>query len=206
MKRFIALLSAVAVCAALALSGCAEQETYVPSARDAAIPDASLVTPGTITVGVDTSQGKAPLAGVSTAGRVVGLDVDRSVWLADELGLKVTVVDVAEDPVGALVDGTVDIVMGLPEDQEGDNLWKSAIYIPTGVVLFSLDANAEVPADDAGVSISAEAAKISAWAVANEFGAEALVSGESMGEVFEMLRDGSVDFAAADALPQCPIL
>ena len=41
---------------------------------------------------------------------------------------------------------------------------------------------------------------MSAWAVANEYGADALVSGTDMGEVFDMLRDGSVDYAAADAL------
>ena len=188
------------VCGALALSGCAEQETYVPTGRDQAVSDSCLVTPGTLTIGVDTSQGKAPLAGVSTAGKVVGLDVDFSVWLADEMGLKVSVLDVSDDPVGAVENGIVDVVLGLDADAAGSNLWKTDAYIPTGVVLFSLDPNAAVPADDSEPSISAEAAKISAWAVANEFGGDALVAGESMGEVFEMLRDGSVDYAAADAL------
>ena len=200
VKRFIALLSAMLLCGVLGLAGCAEQETYTPAPKAAAVADEALAAPGTITVGVDTSQGKAPLAGVSTAGKVVGMDVDLAVWLADELGLKVKVVDVSADPVGSLEAGDVDILLGVSAEETGSNLWLSSVYVPTAVVLFSLDPNAGVPADDSNPQISAEAAKVSAWAVANEFGADSLVSGNDMGEVFEMLRDGSVQYAAADAL------
>ena len=201
MKRIlVTVCAALLVAAALVMVGCTTQkETYTPPAKAAAVSDDALVQPGVLTIGVDTSQGKAPLAGLAGS-RVVGLDVDLATWLCDEMGLKVDIVDVAGDVESALTTGRVDIVLGLPADTASAGIWKSNIYIPTGVALFATDPAAAVPADDSEPKIAAEAAKVSAWAVANEFGADALISGTDMGEVFEMLGNGSVDYAAADAL------
>ncbi|MBR2789544.1 MAG: transporter substrate-binding domain-containing protein, partial [Eggerthellaceae bacterium] len=199
MKHRFACVVAALACGALLLTGCIAQETYTPKQKDPAVGADALQEEGVLKVGVDTSPGKAPLAGLSGT-RVVGLDVDLAVWLADEMGLKLQIVDVAEDPVGALESGQVDILLGLSSDDKSASVWKSDAYLTTGTALFSTDPNAEVPADDSEPSISAEAAKASAWLVANEFGAGSLVSAIDMGEVFEMLRDGDVQFAAADAL------
>ena len=199
VKHRFAVIMAALACGALLLAGCVAQETYVPKAKDPAVGADALAQEGVLKVGVDTSPGKAPLAGISGS-RVVGLDVDLAVWLADEMGLKLEIVDVSGNPAGALEAGDVDILLGLSSDDTHDFIWKSADYLMTGAVLFSTDPDAEVPEDDSNPAISAEAAKASAWLVANEYGADALVSGTDMGEVFEMLRDGSVDYAAADAL------
>ena len=199
MKHRFACIVAALACGALLLAGCIEQEPYTPKAKDPAVGADSLIEEGVLKVGVDTSQGKAPLAGLSGS-RVVGLDVDLAVWLADEMGLKLEIVDVAEDPTGAIEAGTVDILLGLSTEDTHASVWKSAEYLTTGAALFSTDPDAEVPADDSNPQISAEAAKASAWLVANEFGAGSLVSAVDMGEVFEMLRDGDVQYAAADAL------
>lgn len=201
MKRFIALLSAALLGAAL-LCGCAatQQEEYTPATKKPMVSSPDLATDGVLRVGVDTSQGKAPLAGIGSNGSPVGIDVDFAAWIADDLGLKLEIIDVAGDPITALQTGAVDVVMGYSADDKNPTLWKSRVYLPTGVVLFATSASAPVPEDDSNPQISAEAAKKSAWAVVNEFGAEALVAGADMSEVFEMLRDSAVEYAAADAL------
>ncbi len=201
VKQLRILACAVLLGGALALTGCMEQTTYEPSAKDAAVDDSALVTAGTLTVGVDTSEGKAPLAGVSGSGKIVGMDVDFAVWLADELGLKLEVVDVSGAAKEAVDNGTVDILLGVSTDDDSvSGLWLSDAYLETAISLFATDAAAEVPADDSEPQISAEAAKSSAVTVANEFGGNSLVSCNDMGEVFELLADGSVQYAAADAL------
>lgn len=201
MKRILAVVaSAIMMCVALAMAGCsANQEPYTPEAKTPVVSAPALGVDGVLRVGVITAQGKAPLAGISTNNEVVGIDVDLSVWLADEMGLKLQVVDVTADPIAALEEGTVDVVLGVPMDEVDPGFWASPVYLQTGVALFA-KGNAAVPEDDSNPTISAEAAKVSAWAVANEYGADALVAGNDMGEVFELLRDNAVEYAAADAL------
>ncbi len=122
MKFFRVGAVALVMCGALALTGCVEETTtYVPEANEQAVSDSALVTAGTLTIGVDTSEGMAPLSGVSSSNKVVGMDVDFATWLADEMGLSITVIDVSDDPIGALESGLIDVLLGYSTDDIEDD-------------------------------------------------------------------------------------
>ena len=72
------------------------------------------------------------------SGKIIGIDVDIAAALADELGLKLSVVDVGSDPAGALANGTVDVVLGIDDSASDGDFWRSASYLPTGIALFAL--------------------------------------------------------------------
>ncbi len=105
-----------AVIAVLGLSGCAfnplstfttptidqiERETVTPT-----VPDDALVTPGTLTVALDTSD--APQAMQGADGELTGYAVDAARALASRMGLKVSFVD-ASSAGSALGDKKADI-------------------------------------------------------------------------------------------------
>ena len=98
-------------------------------------PDYRDVGFDTLRVGVNTEN--PPLAGMGS-GKIIGIDVDIAAALADELGLKLSVVDVGSDPAGALANGTVDVVLGIDDSASDGDFWRSASYLPTGIALFAL--------------------------------------------------------------------
>ena len=116
-----------AVIAVLGLSGCAfnplstfttptidqiEYETVTP-----AVSDDALVTPGTLTVALDTSD--APQAMQGADGELTGYAVDAARALASRMGLKVAFVD-ASSAGSALGDKKADIFIGEINSTDGD--------------------------------------------------------------------------------------
>lgn len=195
--RSVFALCAVA-CLGLALSGCTSGETYTPASKDAAVSAPTIGEDGVLRVGVDTQN--PPLAGTSNSEKIIGVDVDIAAALADELGLKVSIVDVGSDPEGALAEGKVDIVMGIDESDAEGGFWLSDAYLPTGIALFSTTEGASVPTAGDGSTFAAQISSKSAWAVSNEFGDDVLTSTTSLVEAFDKLGADEVDYVASDAV------
>lgn len=182
------------------LAGCASSSTYEPEAKSAKVSSPTIGQDGTLRVGVNTD--KSPLAGMGKDNaKIIGMDVDIAAAIADELGLKLSIVDVGSDPEGALKDGKVDIVMGIDSSDTTDAFWLSDEYLPTGVALFSLSSGkATVPTKDSGASIAAQISSKSAWAVTNEFGDASLKTATTLADAFTQLDSGKVNYVASDAI------
>lgn len=201
MKRWkiAALICTVMACASLLIAGCSSGD-YKPAAKEQSVPNSALGTSGTLRVGVNASS--APLAGrPSSDTRIVGIDVDVAAYLADQMGLKVEVVDIGNDPDTALQDGTVDVVLGmLVSDVEDATYWKSEPYLKTSVALFGTAAESAIPTLDSNPKIAAQASSKSSWQVANLFGDGSLVSEDDPKATFAALNSGAARYAASDAI------
>lgn len=192
--RYIAV-AALALCMALALAGCGS--AYTPDGgKSPTVTTPTIGVSGKLRVGVDT--GNPPLAG--QASKVIGIDVDIASAIADELGLKVEIVDVGSDGVTALNESKVDIVMGIDSLNSDAALWKSKSYLPTAVALFATEEGAAVPAAGDGSKIAAQSNSMSSWTVTNEFGADSLDQQSDLSSAFELLKAGTVKYVAADAI------
>lgn len=198
MKRMRLILSLAAMLAfVLCLAGC-QSEDYTPKLGNAKITPPAIGEADTLRAGVNTS--KSPLAGMGNS-KIIGIDVDIAAAMADELGLKLSVVDVGTTPEKALEDGTVDIVMGCDDSETINGVWMSKSYLPTGVAVFALkNANASAPTAGDGKKIAAQVSSKSAWAVTNAFGDEALVSADDLSSAISQLTSGQVDYLASDAV------
>ncbi|WP_052241533.1 substrate-binding periplasmic protein [Berryella intestinalis] len=200
MKRSkVAVLAvAAAVCAALCLAGCASNH-YEPAKKTQTVADSALKKPGVLRVGVNASA--APLAGkASSSSKIVGLDVDIAAAVADELGVKVEIVDAGSDPASALRSGDVDMVLGADVSSTDTDYWRSNAYLQTGVALFSAKEGSSAPRVTDSVKIGAQVSSKSAWSVENLFGSNALTVEESLAVAFKDLKAGAVDYVASDAL------
>ena len=199
MKRWkIGVLCAVIACLCFALTGC-QSEEYTPKSKEQAVSAAALGKDGTLRVGVNASS--APLAGqTSSSSRIVGIDVDVAAYIADQMGLKLEVLDVGSDPAKALNEGTVDMVLGIDTSEDTEGFWKSGEYIQTGVALFGTASESSVPTTDSNPQIAAQASSKSSWRVTNLFGESSLVSENDLKSAFDALASGSVRYVAADAV------
>lgn len=201
MKRWkiAALVCAIVACMSLVLTGCQTAE-YKPAAKSQTVPASALGQDGTLRVGVNASS--APLAGqTSSSSRIVGIDVDVAAYLADQLGVKVEVIDVGNDPEAALSDGKVDIVLGVDaSDADVASYWKSNSYIETGVALFGTAAESAVPTTDSAPLIAAQASSKSSWRVTNLYGDASLVVQNDLKSAFDALSKSTARYVAADAV------
>lgn len=191
----IACMAALAVC----MVACS-QETYTPEEGTPTISSPTIGEDGVLRVGVDSSS--TPLAGQSTTSdNIVGIDVDIAAALADELGLKLEIVDVGDDPATALSEGTVDIVLGVSASNTSETYWLSDIYVSTAVALFTLEGSStDIPANDSSVSIAAQVSSKSAWAVANQYDQSVISTTSNLEDAFTALADGEVSYVASDAI------
>lgn len=197
-RSFVAVaLTALLAAALLGMAGCTGSGNYQPELKSAEVAPPVIGEDGTLRVGVNTEN--PPLAGMGS-GKIIGIDVDIAAAIADELGLKLSVVDVGSDPAAAIANGDVDIVMGIDDSSSEGDFWRSPSYLPTGIAVFALSADAGIPSSDSGATFAAQVSSKSAWAVSNEYGENALTPTDSLKEAFEALQAGSVQYVAADAI------
>lgn len=205
MKRWkiAALVCAVVAFASLLLAGCSTQE-YKPAPQDQMVPASALGQNGTLRVGVNASH--APLAGrpegasPTDASSIIGIDVDVARCMADQMGLKVQIVDVGNDPQAALDEGVVDIVLGVDASESDGTYWKSEPYLATAIALFGTEAENSVPTLDSKPKIAAQASSESSWRVTNLFGDSSLVSKDNLPAAFEAMNSGAARYVASDAV------
>ena len=200
MKRLkVAILACLlAVCMGVVLTGCSSQ-SYTPPAKQQTVSNAALGKAGTLRVGVNATS--APLAGqTANSARIVGIDVDVAAYLADQLGVKVEIVDVGQDAAAALNDNKVDVVLGIDASDSTANYWRSSAYLQSGVALFAAPGESTVPAIDSHPSIAAQVSSKSSWRVSNLYGENSLVSQADLKSAFEALSKSEARYVAADAI------
>ncbi len=200
MKHRASLLCilACALCLVIGLTGCTESKEYEPKEMTPTVSSPTIGVDGVLRVGVNANGG-APFV-TNGEGNMAGLDIDYAAALADQLGLKLQMVNVGTDYESALANGDVDIVMSLSSSDASGNVWVSGAYIQTGVALFASAGNTTVPTRDNSPVIAAQTSSTSAWAVENAFGDDALVSTSDLMSAFSSVETGAANYVAADAV------
>lgn len=204
MKRTFSLV-VVTLCAAMlagVLSGCealgiGNTGAGIPQVGQAKVSAPAISEDGTLRVGMDAAN--APFSTL-VDGKMVGIDVDIAAALADELGLKVKVVDVGANPIEALDAGTVDVVLGMDSADTSATCWLSDPYLQTAVAIFATSSGAILPSETSNVTIEAQESSMSAWEITNQYGEDALKTVANLKTVFDDLETGTTTYAAADAI------
>jgi polar amino acid transport system substrate-binding protein len=204
------VLIAVLAVASLGLTGCfGSGETGSLTLGSAKVAPPAIGEQGVLRVGVDSSH--APFAGLSN-GKTIGIDVDVAAALAEELGLRLRIVDIRDqDPSSLLKDGTIDLVMGIQGDTSSATATTAAFsetrvgpYLVDGPAVFTVGISDTTqgfdPATLAGVSIAAQEESLSAWQVSKDFGDNNLLTFATLNAAFDQLNAGAVSYAAADAI------
>ena len=190
-----------AVIAVLGLSGCAfnplstfttptidqiEYETVTP-----AVSDDALVTPGTLTVALDTSD--APQAMQGADGELTGYAVDAARALASRMGLKVTFVD-ASSAGSALGDKKADIFIGEINSTDGD-------ISSLGTCLYDATSVFGKTSDGGSLSVSTDTLNTSTLGVQMSSASQEALAKQSItaNECFEALESGEVDYVICDS-------
>lgn len=195
MKRIslLAVSLVAALCLAVPLVGCSST-TYEPQLKEQTVSDSALNTAGTLRVGVNASN--APYS-VEQSGSIVGIDVDIAAALADEMGLKLELVDVGTGVDTAFSQENVDIVMGVSEANSA--YWMSDPYMTSGIALFSLTQGAQAPTSAGSFKIAAQSSSMSAIEVESHYGSGCLENAADPQSAFDSLNTGAVDYVAADS-------
>lgn len=198
-----------AVIAVLGLSGCAlnplsslttptidqiEYEAVAPT-----VSDDALVTPGTLTVALDTSD--APQAMQDTDGNLTGYAVDAARALASRMGLKVAFVD-ASSADSALGDKKADIFIGDINSTNGD-------INSLGTCLYDAASVFGKTSDGGSLSVSTDTLNTSALGVQMSSASQEALAKQSItanqktysniNECFEALESGEVDYVICDS-------
>lgn len=198
-----------AVIAVLGLSGCAfnplstfttptidqiERETVTPT-----VSDDALVTPGTLTVALDTSD--APQAMQGADGNLTGYAVDAARALASRMGLKVAFVD-ASSADSALGDKKADIFIGDINSTDGD-------ISTLGTCLYDAAAVFGKTSDGESLSVSTETLNTATLGVQTSSASQEALAKQSItanqktfsniNECFEALESGEIDYVICDS-------
>lgn len=198
-----------AVIAVLGLSGCAfnplstfttptidqiERQTVTPT-----VSDDALVTPGTLTVALDTSD--APQAMQGADGNLTGYAVDAARALASRMGLKVAFVD-ASSADSALGDKKADIFIGDINSADGD-------ISTLGTCLYDAAAVFGKTSDGESLSVSTETLNTATLGVQTSSASQEALAKQSItanqktfsniNECFEALESGEIDYVICDS-------
>ncbi|MCL1847782.1 MAG: transporter substrate-binding domain-containing protein [Coriobacteriia bacterium] len=171
--------------------------------KQATISSPSIGKNGVLRVGVDSS--RAPYAGL-VDGEIVGIDVDISAAIAEEMGLKLEIVDIKnQDAVVLLKDGTIDVVMGIQSDF--DTTFTEVMvgpYLIDGPAIFTVGFSNEPSQFDPdrliGTQMAAQEGSKSAWQAGKDYGEENVTTFETLTKAFDQLEMGAYSYVAADAI------
>lgn len=163
----------------------------------AAVSDEDLVTPGTLTVGLQVT-GTAPLVIAGSDGEYGGIDVETAYALADQLGLGA----VEFVPVQSVAEGveTCDVVMGASSEEPDCAVVGS--YVQSALGVFSATDVASVPisaADLGGATIGVQAGSVSQASLGRLNLGNAEQTFSNLNEAFDALAAGTVDYVVCDA-------
>lgn len=197
---FVAII--VFAAAAFGLSACGKKTKSEAIAPQVAPP--AIKAAGTLRVGVDLAY--PPFAGEDN-GQKVGIDVDVASALAERLGLKIALVNVApSDAATALADGTVDIVMSVPLDQAAEGkVAYAGSYISDAPVMFAQVATGSVEPSLtvqrlSGDTVGAQYGSPAFWYLQDQLGEQYVKGFSTLEEPLGKVADGSLRFAAGDAV------
>jgi len=158
---------------------------------------------GSLRVGIDSSN--SPFSGLRD-GKIEGIDKDIAAALAEEMGLKLEIVDTKGQDVNQLLkSGTIDLVMGIRGDKASTfTEVKIGPYLMDGPAIFVIGFTSGSSAFDPdmlkGVKIVAQEASLSAYTVTQKYGADNIILFPSLDLAFSELSKGTYSYAAADAI------
>lgn len=207
MRRIrLVVMSVTAVVLAGALvgtSGCSKTTGSKEIALTPSISSPAIGTDGVLKVGVDSTH--APFAG-ELDGELIGIDIDIAAALAEQLGLKLEMVDITgEVPDTLLVNGDVDVVMNLEQVAgTGTTSLEAGPYLYDGPSLFMVSPTETAPTVDLtalqGTKVAAQSGSLSAWQAQELVGDGNVVEASSLSDAFDMLVAGEVTYVAADSV------
>ena len=158
---------------------------------------------GSLRVGIDTSN--APFS-YTSEGKIYGIDIDIAAAIAEEMGLKLEIVETRGQDVNVMLkDGIIDLVMGLHGERAASfSEVRVGPYLQDGPAIFTVGVSSYPPVFNPetlkGSKIVAQQASQSAWYVTKEYGEANIVLFPSLNQVFEELSRGAYAYAAADAI------
>lgn len=210
-KKVMASAAAAILCAVslTALCACSQVESTLGIVSNAdptvelssSLPVGSTIEDGVLTVGVNAS--KSPYGGTNANGETIGFDVDVAAALADELGCKVKIVDVASDGKTAVTNGTVDVAMNAQKSGSNKDLNYTSAYINDGASLFCLVKN--MPDSVASVDMSKEKVLVqesssAAYELQDALGVDSVDTVATVQEAFEAIENEEYTYFVADAV------
>jgi polar amino acid transport system substrate-binding protein len=198
MKRKTSMLVSLALVASLGLIGCAgatPSPKPVPKVKPPAIGKA-----GVLRAVIDLSY---PPFGGTVKETKVGLDVDVASAVADQLGLKLEIVD-ARPEAGAklLRDRKADVMLaGLRIDQAIQyDVAFAGTYVNDGPAVFSTQETSITLEALAGRRIAVQRESGTYWFLADQIGEDTLVVLPTLRDALAAAASGQVDFAAGDGI------
>lgn len=207
-KGISAVAMALVACmfAVVGLSACQLQtNTKVESDLTPKLDASATITEGVLTVGINTSN--SPYGGTNSSNQTVGVDVDVAAAIAQELGLRMQIIDVGSSGRFALSNKQVDVALGLTKSGTGDLVSYSDPYLTDGLSLFCLSTNRPVSIEDVAAQTGAGTAKVlvqadttAASKVQELLGIDKVVAMPTMQAAFDALSNGEQKFLVTDAV------
>lgn len=191
---------AVAMVALFAMSAC-QTKTEVDTTLSPKLSSGSTITGGTLTVGINASN--SPYGGTNNDNETVGLDVDVAAALADELGMKLQIVDVNSNGRSALTNKQVDMVLGATKSGGDKTVSYTDAYIDDGASLYCLQENAPKSINTFKLGsgkILAQSGTASAYAAQEALGNQAVQTTSTLQDAFQSLESGEQKYLVADAV------
>lgn len=199
-RRLMAFALALALL--VAVGGCkkkAEEPTLEPTVKPPVIG-----TAGTLKAGVDLDY--PPFAGEDN-GEKVGIDVDVAAAIAEQLGLKLELVDVKPASLAsALNSGKIDIALGATAitDVALADVSSAGSYLVDGPGIFAQVAEGSevttvTPDQLPGKRVAAQQGSPAFWALESDFGDGFTKQYATLKEAFDALKAGEVDYVVGDA-------
>ena len=205
--RSISVLAVVAAAlgALFALSACSQlninTNTHVSAEKTSSLAAGATITDGVLTVGVNASN--TPYGGTNKNNETVGFDVDLAGALADELGLKLQIVDVNSNGKSMLGSGQIDLALGIMKSGSGSTITYTKPYINDGTSLFCKQENAEKAVKKFNRKkdkVLVQGNTPPAYEIQELLGVDAVTAYPTMKEAFQALEDGEGSYLAADAV------
>jgi polar amino acid transport system substrate-binding protein len=199
------IVTAVALLATLALLAGCVGGIGTPTVTPKLSPPV-LARPGVLRAVVDLSY--PPYAGV-VSGEKVGLDVDGAAAIADQLGLKLELIDGKPATGAELVKaGTADIVLGglTVDEAVANQIAFAGTYVSDGPAVFASSKTTATVDGLASQRIAVQKDSAAYWALLDEFGEGPLVVMPTLLDAFKAIGSGKADVAAGDALVGAYIL
>jgi polar amino acid transport system substrate-binding protein len=195
-RRIVTSMALVAVLALLA--GCVGG--IGASASTPKLSPPVIARPGVLRVVVDLTY--PPFAG-TVKGEKAGLDIDVAAAIADELGLKLVLINGTPTAGAALVKaGTADLVLGgLTVDQAvTSQITFAGTYVSDGPAVFAASDTTATMSNLASKRIAVQKNSAAYWALFDEYGDAPLIEMPTLLDALKAVRSGTADVAAGDAM------
>ncbi|MFS0866641.1 amino acid ABC transporter substrate-binding protein [Microbacterium sp. 179-B 1A2 NHS] len=198
MSRRPAVLGALVLTAALALTGCASNAAD-PSTSDGA--DFGLVDGGTLTVATEGTY--RPFSFHDASGELVGYDVEIAEAVAEKLGLEISFQETQWDGIFAGLDaGRFDVIanqVSINPDREEKYLFSEPYTVSPGVIVVEEGDDSIASFSDLQGKTTAQSLTSNWYELAEQNGAN-VEAVEGWAQAVELLRQDRVDATVNDSL------